>query len=108
MIHTSPRSYHHEIAHNFLAQPQKFLAQLEIQAFAGLHTNVKLYINYYLYKMASLLALMNRAVSYFTESSSEMNSKVSTDNEMNNSEMSNEVSTDDEMNCEISTDEIIP
>jgi hypothetical protein len=48
--------------------------QPEIQAFAGFHTNDKFYINYSLYKMASLLALMNRAVSYFTEPNNEMNS----------------------------------
>jgi hypothetical protein len=53
--------------------------------------NVKIHINYSLYKMASLLILLNRAVSYFTKPN----------NEMNNSdrEMSDEISeiTDDEV-----------
>jgi hypothetical protein len=42
--------------------------------------NVKFNINYYIYIMASLLALMNHAVSYFKSGT---NSEISTDDESN-------------------------
>jgi hypothetical protein len=57
------------------------------------------YILIIIYKMASLLALMNRAVTYFkSETNSGTNSEVSTDDESNNVDCGSSVdgmSTDD-------------
>jgi hypothetical protein len=53
------------------------------------------YILIIIYKMASLLALMNRAVTYFKESKSGTNCGTNSGTSGTNSK----VSTDDESNC---------
>jgi hypothetical protein len=58
------------------------------------------YILIIIYKMASLLALMNRAITYFKESKSGTNSEVSTDDESNCGSSVDGMSTDEINSCE--------
>jgi hypothetical protein len=78
------------LLNNFWLKFNNFRHNLKNQAY----TRMLNYILIIIYKMASLQALMNRAVTYFKESTSGTNSGTSGTNSGNNSE----VSTDNESN----------
>jgi hypothetical protein len=75
------------ITSDLWVEPERFRLELEsFGLFSALDACCQIFhFNYSLYIMATLLALTNRAVSYFRKSN----------NELNNSETNSEMSTDD-------------
>lgn len=92
-----PSSHHHENGAKFLAQPENPQVQLENSGFACPSVNVNNFI-YSIYKLASLLTILNLIVSYFISPNDEELNIRSANSDSKSEATDRETNSDDEVN----------